>query len=48
VTRAELDILLDQQQPRDEEAFSGALGAATTLLRHFFRLTSVAHRGKPQ
>jgi hypothetical protein len=31
MTRTELDTLLDQQQPRDEQAFSAALGAATTL-----------------
>jgi hypothetical protein len=31
MTRTELDTLLDQQQPRDEQAFCAAVGAATTL-----------------
>lgn len=31
MTRTELDALLDQQQPRDEQAFSAAIGTATPL-----------------
>jgi hypothetical protein len=31
VTRTELDDLLDQQHPRDEDAFLAAIGVATSL-----------------